>query len=204
MSPGHVYCLAMDAHPGIVKIGATARDPAERLREANACTWSPWPFRVVATAAAADAWHTERTLHALLAARRINDRREFFVLAPDEARAIFAVLTPAPAAPAAPAGPAGPAADSVPSATAPCAFDAAGAQGKLRAWVEEHYTRIPLREKDTGTKLSTLYEAYTTAVPPVHARALGKTTFGRMLNTIYPNIGPHKNSASTVFLYLLR
>jgi hypothetical protein len=26
-------------------------------------------------------------------------------------------------------------------------------EGKLRAWVEEHYSHVPLREKDTGTKL---------------------------------------------------
>ncbi len=26
-------------------------------------------------------------------------------------------------------------------------------EGKLRAWVEENYTHVPLREKDKGTKL---------------------------------------------------
>ncbi len=34
-------------------------------------------------------------------------------------------------------------------------------EGKLRAWVEENYTHVPLREKDTGTKLDALYAAYT-------------------------------------------
>jgi hypothetical protein len=78
-------------------------------------------------------------------------------------------------------------------------------EGKLRAWVEEHYSHVPLREKDSGTKLEALYSAYTTAVPPVHAKTLGKILFGKMLNAVYPSIGPHKNSSSTVSgLYLLR
>jgi hypothetical protein len=78
-------------------------------------------------------------------------------------------------------------------------------EGKLRAWVEEHYEHVPLREKDSGTKLDALYTAYTTAAPPVHAKLLGKILFGKMLNAVFPNIGPHKNSACTVSgIYLLR
>ena len=78
-------------------------------------------------------------------------------------------------------------------------------EGKLRAWVEEHYTHVPLREKDSGTKLEALYTAYTSSAPPVHAKLLGKILFGKMLNAIFPNIGPHKNGACTVSgLYLLR
>jgi hypothetical protein len=78
-------------------------------------------------------------------------------------------------------------------------------EGKLRAWVEENYARVPFREKDTGTKLETLYGAYTSVVPPIHAKLLGKIKFGSMLNDVFPNIGPHKNAASTVSgLYLLR
>jgi hypothetical protein len=77
-------------------------------------------------------------------------------------------------------------------------------EGKLRAWVEEHYSHVPLREKDSGTKLEALYTAYATTVPPVHAKVLGKILFGKMLNAIFPNIGPHKNTTSTAFVYLLR
>ena len=77
--------------------------------------------------------------------------------------------------------------------------------GKLREWVEERYTHVPLREKDSGTKLEVLYAAYTLAAPPVHAKVLGKILFGKMLNTVFPNVGPHKNGACTVSgLYLLR
>ena len=60
------------------------------------------------------------------------------------------------------------------------------------------------REKDAGTKLERLYAAYITMAPPVHTKALGKTTFGKMLNAVFSNIGPHKNRASTVSgIYLL-
>jgi hypothetical protein len=36
---GWVYSIVAHSTPGVVKIGATERDPTERLREANACTW---------------------------------------------------------------------------------------------------------------------------------------------------------------------
>jgi hypothetical protein len=62
-----------------------------------------------------------------------------------------------------------------------------------------------LREKDTGTKLEALYTAYVAAAPPVHAKALGRNTFAKLLSSIYPNVGPYKNSNHTVSgLYLLR
>jgi hypothetical protein len=78
-------------------------------------------------------------------------------------------------------------------------------EGRLRSWVESNYTHVPLREKDTGTKLEALYTAYTSANPPVHQKLLGKTTLGKLLGTVYPGIGPHKNGACTVSgLYLLR
>ena len=78
-------------------------------------------------------------------------------------------------------------------------------EGKLRAWVEEHYSHVPLREKDTGTKLEALYTAYASSVPAVHAKVLGKILFAKLLNAVYPNIGPHKNTNHTANgLYLLR
>ena len=72
---GYVYCLSVDADPTVVKIGATTRDPLERVREANACTWSLWRFELVAAVEVADVWATERALHALLAAERAQAQR---------------------------------------------------------------------------------------------------------------------------------
>ena len=77
--------------------------------------------------------------------------------------------------------------------------------GKLRAWVEEHYTHVPLREKDSGTKLESLYASYFSTAPPVHQKILGRNTFAKMLISIYPGVGPHRNLANTVSgIYLLR
>jgi hypothetical protein len=77
-------------------------------------------------------------------------------------------------------------------------------EGKLRAWVEEHYSHVPLREKDSGTKLEALCTAYAAAVPPVHTKALGRNTLGKMLNSIYPGVGPHRGAAGETGIYLLR
>ena len=78
-------------------------------------------------------------------------------------------------------------------------------EGKLRDWVEDHYVHVPLRERDAGTKLEALHMAYTLAAPPVHAKVLGKNTFAKMLNSVFQNIGPHKNTGCTVSgIYLLR
>jgi hypothetical protein len=229
---GYVYCIAIDSHPGTVKIGATTRNPNERLREANACTWSPWPFRLVVAAEVPDVWATERLLHALLSARRINDRREFFTLTPDEASGLFAVLAPPNAPVLSAPSELSRATQSVttPDALAVSApsepmcrrcnrrFPKSGHTAsdlhsvgvatpgeKLRAWVDANYTRILLRQKDTGTKLDVLHKAYAATSPPVHSKMLGKILFGKMLNAVYPNIGPHRNTTNTTScLYLVR
>ena len=78
-------------------------------------------------------------------------------------------------------------------------------EGRLRDWVESNYTHVPLREKDTGTKLEALFSAYASATPPVHQKPLGRNKFAQLLSAVYVGIGPHKNTASTVTgLYLLR
>jgi hypothetical protein len=63
-----------------------------------------------------------------------------------------------------------------------------------RAVHQSNYTHIPLRAKDTGTKLERLFASYTSAAPPVHQRQLGKILFCKMLQGIYPGIGPHKKT----------
>ena len=144
---------------------------------------------VACAAEVADPFACERAVLALLGARRINPRNEFFDVTVDEARTVFALLSPKAAPVAAPAR----------------ARVAVAAEEKLRTWVESNYTKVPLKEKDTGTKLNALFSAYASATPPVHQKLLGKTTFGKMLGAVYPGIGPHKNGANTVNgLYLLR
>ena len=71
--------------------------------------------------------------------------------------------------------------------------------------MEENYAHVPLREKDGGTKLEALYAAYMMCAPPVHQKVLGRNKFAQMLSSVYRDIGPHRNSASTVSgIYLLR
>ncbi len=64
---------------------------------------------------------------------------------------------------------------------------------------------MPLREKDSGTKLEALFASYFSASPPVHQKILGRNTFAKMLVSIYPGVGPHRNLANTASgIYLLR
>ncbi len=49
------------------------------------------------------------------------------------------------------------------------------------------YTRPVAR---TGTKLEALYSAYTTTVPPVHTKIMGKILFAKMLNAVFPQHRP--------------
>jgi hypothetical protein len=60
-----VYAFATPSMPGMVKIGATDRDVAERLRDANASdTWRPpEPYTVVCAVRVEDAFATERAIH---------------------------------------------------------------------------------------------------------------------------------------------
>jgi hypothetical protein len=154
-------------------------------------------FRLLAEAATGDAFGTERAIHALLAPRRADARREFFAMTHDEARTLLALVaaigTPSPAQERLTSEPLAP----------PVALVAP--DEKLRAWVEGHYVHITLREKDTGTKLEALYNAYVSATPPVHMRILGKIKFAQMLGVVYAGVGPHRNSAGSASgLYLLR
>jgi hypothetical protein len=71
---GEARVIANDVMPGVVKIGATARDPEERLSEARATTWAPSCFRLVAQAAVDDAFAAEHAVHTLLAASSSRSR----------------------------------------------------------------------------------------------------------------------------------
>ena len=85
---GWVYAFATPSMPGIVKIGATDRDPTVRLMEANEPdTWRPPEAYYLEWAVKVDRpFEVERRLHAALADRRISTRREFFRATADEAR----------------------------------------------------------------------------------------------------------------------
>jgi hypothetical protein len=206
--------MANDEMPRIVKIGATLRHPEDRLNDARSTTWAPTCYRIIAQVFVEDAFAAEQALHTLLAHRRLEARREFFRLTHAEARALFAGVCAITQPATLTAGPESAYDQTGESEGHAPNRDQSGhrgprigdlAQGRLRSWVESNYTHIPLREKDTGTKLEALYTAYLAAAPPVHAKALGRNTFSKLLSSIYPNVGPHKNSNHTVSgLFLLR
>ena len=203
---GSVYCIANDTMPGIVKIGATLRNPEDRLNEARATTWAPSCFRIIAQAAVEDAFGTESALHALLAHRRFEARREFFTLTHAEARAVFLtvelIADRTERARQSADGPMAAVSGSGPGHSPRLAVSW-DEKDRLRSWVESNYTHVPLREKDAGTKLDKLHGEYARA--GVHGRPLGKIKFAQMLSAVYPGIGPHRNSVGTVSgLYLLR
>jgi hypothetical protein len=93
--PGTVYAFVTPSMPGIVKIGATTRELADRLREANESdTWRPpEPYVVACAARVTDAFAAERSLHVRLAERRVSAHREFFRLTVNETSAAFRGLT---------------------------------------------------------------------------------------------------------------
>ena len=86
---GYVYCLANDITPNIVKIGATTTDPVYRLLDALAAKWTMPYFRIIAEVEVGDVFKTERSLHGMLAHRRVHGQREFFSLSEDEVHAFF-------------------------------------------------------------------------------------------------------------------
>jgi hypothetical protein len=146
----------------------------------------------------------------------VSPRHEFFELTAHEARALFSLLAPPQAAQAEEAEQAE---DAQAEAAALSEKAGHGAHGeperrrractpetKLREWVEARYTHLPLREKDSGTKLEDLYAAYAASSPPVHIRMLGRNKFAKRCSApSSPPIGPHRNKENTVTsMYLLR
>jgi hypothetical protein len=106
---GHICAFVTPSMPGLVKIGATARDPAARLAEANAPTPGrpPEPYYLACSFSVPidETFQMKRALYAMLGDRRVNARRDFFRLAPDEARAYFALLAHQEGSPMAPGTP---------------------------------------------------------------------------------------------------
>jgi len=75
---GAVYLLSNPSMPGLLKIGMTTRSVDRRVREINAATGVPTPYRVEAVVEALNAAAVEAATHRMLSRYRVNDRREFF------------------------------------------------------------------------------------------------------------------------------
>jgi len=90
---GYIYCFSNPSMPNILKIGMTERTPEERVKELFT-TGVPLPFKIEFAKSVKDPKGKESTLHLLLEqyTERINPRREFFRVSPEEVRKFFDLM----------------------------------------------------------------------------------------------------------------
>ena len=91
MSEGIVYVLTNPAMPGIVKIGKTSRGMSARLNELYS-TGVPLPFECAYAARVEDESKVERAFHQAFGPYRVNPRREFFDIEPEQAIALLELM----------------------------------------------------------------------------------------------------------------
>jgi hypothetical protein len=91
MSEGIVYVLTNPAMPGMVKIGKTVRGMDARLNELYS-TGVPLPFECAYAARVGDEGQVERAFHLAFGPYRVNPKREFFSIEPEQAIALLQVM----------------------------------------------------------------------------------------------------------------
>lgn len=77
-----VYILTNEAMPGYIKIGRTAADLENRIRQLDT-TGVPLPFECFYAAEVSDVNEVERRLHDAFLDTRVRSTREFFRIAPE-------------------------------------------------------------------------------------------------------------------------
>ena len=87
-----VYVLTNSAMPGLVKIGYTAQDDANSRIAQLYTTGVPVPFTIEYACKVQNAEEVEKALHVAFSPNRINPKREFFRIEPDQAIAILKLL----------------------------------------------------------------------------------------------------------------
>jgi len=85
---GIVYVLSNPAMPGLVKIGQTTNEITNRMNDLNT-TGVPLPFECLFACEVDDCKLVENSLHKAFYPYRINPRREFFEIDPDQAIVIL-------------------------------------------------------------------------------------------------------------------
>src|SRR5260370_30680131 len=88
---GIIYILTNEAMPGLVKIGKTNNEVAERMRQLDT-TPIPLPFECFYAAEVTDPDRVERAIHEAFGDHRIRKNREFFRISPDKPKAIVELL----------------------------------------------------------------------------------------------------------------
>lgn len=90
--PGIVYVLTNPAMPGLVKIGKTTRGTVDaRLNELYS-TGVPVPFECAYAGRVDDESKVEKAFHLAFGPYRINPRREFFQIEPEQAIALLELM----------------------------------------------------------------------------------------------------------------
>jgi len=96
MTDGYVYCFSNESMPGILKVGMTERTPTARLADANSSdTWRPpTPYKIEFAKKVTNPKNKETILHMLLTryTERVNPKREFFRVSPEEIKPFFELL----------------------------------------------------------------------------------------------------------------
>ncbi len=87
-----VYVLTNSAMPGLVKIGYTTQDDANSRIAQLYATGVPVPFELQYACKVQNAEEVEKALHVAFSPQRINPKREFFKIEPEQAIAILKLL----------------------------------------------------------------------------------------------------------------
>jgi hypothetical protein len=87
-----VYVLTNPAMPGLVKIGYTAQENANARIAQLYTTGVPVPFSIEYACRVENAGEVEKALHTAFSPNRINPKREFFRIEPEQAIAILRLL----------------------------------------------------------------------------------------------------------------
>ena len=87
-----VYVLTNSAMPGLVKIGHTTQEDANVRIGQLYTTGVPVPFDLAFACKVQNAEDVEKALHTAFGPNRINPKREFFRIDPDQAIAILRLL----------------------------------------------------------------------------------------------------------------
>lgn len=87
-----VYVLSNPAMPGLVKIGRTSHDDANTRIAQLYTTGVPVPFTIEFAGRVSNSEEVEKALHLAFAPYRVNPKREFFRVEPEQVIAILKLL----------------------------------------------------------------------------------------------------------------
>jgi hypothetical protein len=87
-----VYVLTNPAMPGLVKIGFTSQDDAKCRIDQLYTTGVPVPYEIAYACRIENAAELEKAFHTAFAPHRINPKREFFRIDPEQVISILRVL----------------------------------------------------------------------------------------------------------------